>query len=150
MVPTGAAAVADLLHRSPRQWQQPGVAESACPGFVGPLTGESSCQVVGRPVRIVGVDRVLGEVVGEARTQRRRPTNNPPMPAMASHLLPDVELVSDTWTKADVEVTQHFWRRPLAAVMAEFAAAGFVIDAITEARPSAEAVRRFAAVTVSR
>ena len=69
---------------------------------------------------------------------------------MASHLLPDVELVSDTWTKADVEVTQHFWRRPLAAVMAEFAAAGFVIDAITEARPSAEAVRRFAAVTVSR
>nr|WP_216896311.1 class I SAM-dependent methyltransferase [Nocardia alni] len=55
----------------------------------------------------------------------------------------DTRLVSDTWTKADVEVTQHFWRRPLAAVMAEFAAAGFVIDAITEARPSSEALQRF-------
>ncbi len=57
----------------------------------------------------------------------------------------DTELVSDTWTKADVEVTQHFWRRPLATTMAEFAAAGFVIDAIAEARPSSEALQRFPA-----
>jgi SAM-dependent methyltransferase len=55
----------------------------------------------------------------------------------------DTELVSDTWTKAGIEVTQHFWRRPLAAMTAEFSAAGFVIDAITEAKPSAEALRRF-------
>ncbi|WP_051192878.1 hypothetical protein [Nocardia jiangxiensis] len=57
----------------------------------------------------------------------------------------DAEFVSDTWTKADVEVTQHCWRRPPAAVVAEFSAAGFVIDAITEARPSEEALRRFPA-----
>ncbi|WP_308014832.1 class I SAM-dependent methyltransferase [Nocardia coffeae] len=57
----------------------------------------------------------------------------------------DAELVSDTWIKSDVEVTQYFWRRPLAAVMAEFSAAGFVIDAITESRPSAEALQRFPA-----
>ena len=29
----------------------------------------------------------------------------------------DTELVSDTWRKADVEVTQQFWRRPLAAAL---------------------------------
>ncbi|WP_308188427.1 class I SAM-dependent methyltransferase [Nocardia australiensis] len=55
----------------------------------------------------------------------------------------DTELLSDTWTKATVEVTQHFWRRPLAAAMAEFSAAGFVIDGIAEAQPSPGAVERF-------
>jgi SAM-dependent methyltransferase len=54
----------------------------------------------------------------------------------------DIELVSDTWAKAGIEVTQHFWRRPLSAAVAEFTSAGFVIDGIAEARPSAEAVRR--------
>jgi SAM-dependent methyltransferase len=55
----------------------------------------------------------------------------------------DTELVSDTWRKGDVEVTQHFWRRPLSAVVEAFAEAGFVIDRVAEARPTAEAVARF-------
>ncbi|WP_081272345.1 class I SAM-dependent methyltransferase [Mycobacteroides immunogenum] len=53
------------------------------------------------------------------------------------------QLVSDTWTKADVEVTQHFWRRPLGQVADAFAEAGFLIERIAEPRPSAEAMRRF-------
>jgi SAM-dependent methyltransferase len=55
----------------------------------------------------------------------------------------DTELVADTWRKADVEVTQQFWRRPLSAVIDAFADAGFVIDRVAEARPSHEAVDRF-------
>jgi SAM-dependent methyltransferase len=55
----------------------------------------------------------------------------------------DTELVSDTWRKADVEVTQQFWRRPLAAVLDAFADAGFKVDRIAEAQPSAEALRLF-------
>jgi hypothetical protein len=57
----------------------------------------------------------------------------------------DTELVSDTWTKAGVEVTQHFWRRPLSDAVAAFADAGFLIERIAEAQPSAEAVTRFSA-----
>ncbi len=45
--------------------------------------------------------------------------------------------------KADVEVTQRFWRQPLAAVADAFADAGFVIDRIAEARPSPEALLRW-------
>ncbi len=55
----------------------------------------------------------------------------------------DTELVSDTWIKADVEVTQWFWRRPLSAVMDAWADHGFVIERIVEAQPSAEALVRF-------
>lgn len=55
----------------------------------------------------------------------------------------DTELVPDTWRKADVEVTQRFWRRPLAAVVDAFADAGFVIDRVAEARPGPEALRRW-------
>lgn len=55
----------------------------------------------------------------------------------------DTQLVSDTWTKADVKVTQHFWRRPLGATIGAFADAGFVVDRVVEAQPSAEAVDRF-------
>jgi SAM-dependent methyltransferase len=55
----------------------------------------------------------------------------------------DAELVSDTWRKADVEVTQHFWRRPLAAALGAFADAGFMVDRIAEPQPSAEALRLF-------
>lgn len=55
------------------------------------------------------------------------------------------QLVSDTWTKADIEVTQHFWRRPLGQVADAFAEAGFLIERIAEPRPSAEAMRRFPA-----
>jgi SAM-dependent methyltransferase len=55
----------------------------------------------------------------------------------------DTELLSDTWQKAGVEVTQQFWRRPLGAVVAAFADAGFAVDRIAEARPSEEALRLF-------
>jgi SAM-dependent methyltransferase len=55
----------------------------------------------------------------------------------------DTELVSDTWRKADVEVTQHFWRRPLAAVLGAFADAGFKVDRVAEPQASAEALRLF-------
>ncbi|SKG00847.1 Putative methyltransferase [Mycobacteroides abscessus subsp. bolletii] len=44
---------------------------------------------------------------------------------------------------ADVEVTQHFWRRPLGQVADAFADAGLLIERISEPRPSAEAIRRF-------
>jgi hypothetical protein len=55
----------------------------------------------------------------------------------------DTELVTDTWRKADVEVSQQFWRRPLSAVADAFADAGFVIDRIAEPQPSQEALERF-------
>jgi ubiquinone/menaquinone biosynthesis C-methylase UbiE len=55
----------------------------------------------------------------------------------------EAELVSDTWTKGDVTVTQHFWKRPLSADVDEFADAGFVIERVVEAQPSAEALERF-------
>ena len=55
----------------------------------------------------------------------------------------DTELVSDTWRKADVEVTQHFWRRPLAAAFGAFADAGLMVDRVAEPQPSAEALRLF-------
>src|SRR5665213_331992 len=35
----------------------------------------------------------------------------PPLPGQQGGYF-DTELVSDTWTKAGVEVTQHFWSRP--------------------------------------
>lgn len=53
------------------------------------------------------------------------------------------ELVSDTWVKNGVEVTQHFWRRPLSAALAAFADAGFVVDRVGEPQPTAEALRRW-------
>jgi SAM-dependent methyltransferase len=55
----------------------------------------------------------------------------------------DIELVSDTWVKGGVEVTQSFWRRPLSEVAAAFADAGFLIEDIAEPQPSEEALRRY-------
>jgi SAM-dependent methyltransferase len=55
----------------------------------------------------------------------------------------DTELVSDTWVKADVEVTQYFWRRPLSGVIDAFADHGLLVERVAEAQPSAEGVRRF-------
>jgi SAM-dependent methyltransferase len=57
----------------------------------------------------------------------------------------DTQLVSDTWRKGEVEVTQRFWRRPLAAVTDAFADAGFMLDRVVEARPSTDALRRWPA-----
>jgi SAM-dependent methyltransferase len=53
------------------------------------------------------------------------------------------ELVGDTWRKADVEVRQHFWRRPLAETIGAFGAAGFAVDAVAEPQPDAETLRRW-------
>jgi SAM-dependent methyltransferase len=55
----------------------------------------------------------------------------------------DTELIADTWRKADIEVTQQFWRRPLAAVLDAFADAGFMVDRVAEPEPSAETLRLF-------
>jgi ubiquinone/menaquinone biosynthesis C-methylase UbiE len=55
----------------------------------------------------------------------------------------DTELVTDTWRKADVEVTQRFWRRPLAATVNAFNDAGFAVDRVIETRPDAQAVHRW-------
>lgn len=55
----------------------------------------------------------------------------------------DTELVSDTWEKAGVEVTQHFWRRPLCVVVDAFAAAGFVVERVAEPQVDDEAISRF-------
>jgi hypothetical protein len=52
-------------------------------------------------------------------------------------------LVTDTWEKRGVEVTQAFWRRPLGAVVDDFADAGFVIERIDEPRVDATALERF-------
>ncbi len=54
-----------------------------------------------------------------------------------------IELVSDTWRKAEVEVTQWFWRRPLGAIIDACADAGFSLDRVREARPTPEAVNAF-------
>lgn len=66
----------------------------------------------------------------------------PPLPAQRGGYF-DTELVSDTWTKGGVEVTQHFWRRPLAATLDAFADTGFVVDRIAEPQPSGEGLRQF-------
>ncbi|MFI5781965.1 class I SAM-dependent methyltransferase [Nocardia sp. NPDC051570] len=66
----------------------------------------------------------------------------PPLPTQQGGYF-DIELVSDTWRKADVEVTQHFWRRPLSAVVDSFAAAGFVIERVAEPQPTPASIDRF-------
>ena len=40
-----------------------------------------------------------------------------------------------------MEVTQHYWRRPLAAVLGAFADAGFMVDRVAEPQPWPEALR---------
>jgi hypothetical protein len=55
----------------------------------------------------------------------------------------ETELLSETWRKADVEVTQHLWRRPVGIMVEAFADAGFVVDRVIEAQPSTDALRRF-------
>jgi SAM-dependent methyltransferase len=52
-------------------------------------------------------------------------------------------LVTDTWEKKGVEVTQHFWRRPLGSVVDDLAEAGFVILRIAETQLDDEMRRRF-------
>ncbi len=61
----------------------------------------------------------------------------------------DTQLLSDTWVKADVEVTQHFWRRPLGVTIDAFADAGFLVDRVVEAQPTPEALRRFPELAVA-
>ena len=66
----------------------------------------------------------------------------PPLPGQQGGYF-DTELVSDTWVKAGVQVTQHFWRRPLGVIMDAFAAAGFVLERVAEPQPTAEGLRQF-------
>lgn len=66
----------------------------------------------------------------------------PPLPTQSGGYF-DTELVSEVWRKGDVEVTQHFWRRPLSKVTDAFAEAGFLIDRVVEPQPSEEALARF-------
>lgn len=66
----------------------------------------------------------------------------PPLPGQVGDYF-DTELVTDTWVKGGVEVTQRFWRRPLSAVVDAFADAGFAVERLVEVQPSAEAVHRF-------
>jgi SAM-dependent methyltransferase len=66
----------------------------------------------------------------------------PPLPSQRGGYF-DTELVSETWRKADVEVSQQYWRRPLSAVFGAFADAGFVVDRVSEPQPSPEALRRY-------
>lgn len=68
----------------------------------------------------------------------------PPLPGQQGGYF-DTELVSATWRKADVEVSQRFWKRPLSAVAGAFADAGFVIDRIAEPQPSQQALDRYPA-----
>ena len=53
------------------------------------------------------------------------------------------ELLTDRWTKAGVTVDVSFWRRPLSAVVDDFATAGFVLDRLLEPRLSDEDRARF-------
>jgi ubiquinone/menaquinone biosynthesis C-methylase UbiE len=55
----------------------------------------------------------------------------------------DKELVRVDWKKSHVEVTQWFWRRPLAEVVDAFATHGLLIERIAEPQPSEEALVRF-------
>jgi ubiquinone/menaquinone biosynthesis C-methylase UbiE len=57
----------------------------------------------------------------------------------------DTRLLSETWSKGGVEVTQHWWRRPLSVLADALADAGFVIERLGEPRPDDEARRRFPA-----
>jgi SAM-dependent methyltransferase len=66
----------------------------------------------------------------------------PPLPGERRGYF-DTELVSDTWQKGEVTVTQHFWKRPLSADVDEFAEAGFAIERVVEPQPSGQALERF-------
>ncbi|WP_405167768.1 class I SAM-dependent methyltransferase [Nocardia sp. NBC_01499] len=66
----------------------------------------------------------------------------PPLPTQHEGYFA-TELVNDTWTKNGVEVTQHFWRRPLSASIGAFGDAGFVLDRVAEPQPSTEALERW-------
>ncbi len=53
------------------------------------------------------------------------------------------ELLTDRWTKAGVTVDVSWWRRPLSAVVGDFADAGFVLDRLLEPRLSDKDRARF-------
>ncbi|MGI8754615.1 MAG: class I SAM-dependent DNA methyltransferase [Acidimicrobiales bacterium] len=53
------------------------------------------------------------------------------------------EVLTDRWTKAGVTVDVSWWRRPLSAVVNDFADAGFVLDRLLEPRLSGQDRARF-------
>ncbi len=66
----------------------------------------------------------------------------PPLPSQRGNYF-DTELVSAIWRKKDIEVEQHFWRRPLGAVIDACRDAGFTLDRVAEPCPSTEALAAF-------
>jgi SAM-dependent methyltransferase len=66
----------------------------------------------------------------------------PPLPSQQGGYF-DTELLTDTWEKGGIAVSQQFWRRPLGAVLGAFADAGFLVDRVAEPQPSNEALRLF-------
>jgi ubiquinone/menaquinone biosynthesis C-methylase UbiE len=53
--------------------------------------------------------------------------------------------LDDRWEKGGETMEMRYWRRPLRAMTAALAAAGFAVDAITEPQPLPEARERFPA-----
>jgi SAM-dependent methyltransferase len=53
------------------------------------------------------------------------------------------ELLHDRWTKGGEAFDVHFWRRPLHAMSAAFAEAGFVLERLEEPMPLPECEARF-------
>lgn len=71
-----------------------------------------------------------------------------PFGPVSSDTEPDyfaTRLVTDTWEKRGVVVTQAFYRRPLSAVTDDLADAGFVIERIDEPKVGQADVERFGA-----
>jgi len=69
-----------------------------------------------------------------------------PFGLMPGELEPDyfaTRLVTDTWEKKGVAVTQSFWRRPLGAVVDDLADAGFVLARVGEPQLDEGMRRRF-------
>jgi ubiquinone/menaquinone biosynthesis C-methylase UbiE len=75
---------------------------------------------------LITLDHPFGQMPGEDRTDYFTP-----------------RLVTDSWSKRGVEVTQSFWRRPLGAMVDDLADAGFVIERIGEPKLTDELRNRF-------
>jgi hypothetical protein len=83
---------------------------------------------------LVGVE-VAAMLLGQRRPTRVVKRQHGP-PSRSGHR-------RDTWEKADVKVTQWFWRRPLSAVVQAFANHGFVVERLVEPQPTEQALARF-------
>jgi SAM-dependent methyltransferase len=129
LIGRGSVAVADLGALPFREHAFDGILCSLALHYVADMAG--TLHQFGRLLRpsgwlIVTLDHPFGTVPGDEGTDYFAP-----------------RMVSDAWEKKGVEVTQTFWRRPLGAVIDDFASAGFSIERITEPQVDAAAVERF-------